>query len=781
MEHVHAFYSKIDFGELEVVIEKTSEVVATNLERSLSSRKELATNTKEFRSNPIEQQLQQLGTFVKKYQVEVDDLTARALYAEKAFQKLALAFGRAPDPTPILKTAMVQLPKVKELRKKNKILKEEVSELEKEFDGLSNQDITIRELQLQIQSLEQGNDTKVQGIAAQHVEELELEFQEKAKILEEEKELLTKKIQTIRTNEIEAQTRADVVESQLFAAKSRAEENVAALTFDLELMTTETKRVQEKCTELELQLAESNGNRNQGRNGGSGGSGGSGSSRSSGDGSGGSGGSGGTATKEHEKETIALRDEVIVKNAQLMRAKAEVEKWKALSKRNSSSTVARASPVQVIEEGLELSKAYDTVKSYREQMIAFNKQVMLVAKRIGAGGDTGDTSATGDNDIVSERRESSERIDEKEHTWQKPQKDGMDGMDGMGNNKEVNLERLHHVLLSIGRQYETKTTNLRNDVALKEIELHSLQQTMVEKEKEMQRQGTLINTLEQEIETTGHIETSNGTTGTPRHTSLKTLSNDEGTAASSVSLNKSASLLANMLVDASGSSSPLFLTTTPSRSSSSSSSSSSFSSSPMPASASPSTGSMVSILTAQRDRYRERVHELELKVAASSLPSKSSSRGEGRNRTDYDQLYKENLKLNLQLQKMTKNNNNNNNNRRSTTATMLGDLELGTPMGGGGGERGGSNINRKRKDNRHSSATASMNPLDTMLYSIARLVMMNKYSRLIVFGYVLLLHGVLFLTLHNWSHAHHLAHQMGSTAVVVTHKSLARAKFVGSQ
>ena len=187
----------------------------------------------------------------------------------------------------------------------------------------------------------------------------------------------------------------------------------------------------------------------------------------------------------------------------------------------------------------------------------------------------------------------------------------------------------------------------------------------------------------------------------------------------------------------------------------------------------------MSILTAQRDRYRERVHELELKVAASSLPSKSSSRGEGRNRTDYDQLYKENLKLNLQLQKMTKNNNNNS--RRSTTATMLGDLELGTPMGGGGGERGGSNINRKRKDNRHSSATASMNPLDTMLYSIARLVMMNKYSRLIVFGYVLLLHGVLFLTLHNWSHAHHLAHQMGSTAVVVTHKSLARAKFVGSQ
>lgn len=78
---------------------------------------------------------------------------------------------------------------------------------------------------------------------------------------------------------------------------------------------------------------------------------------------------------------------------------------------------------------------------------------------------------------------------------------------------------------------------------------------------------------------------------------------------------------------------------------------------------------------------------------------------------------------------------------------------------------------------KNNSSTSTMNPLDSMLYSIARLVMMNRYSRLIVFGYIILLHGVLFLTLHNWSHANHLAHHMDQT--VVTSKSLAKAKFVG--
>jgi hypothetical protein len=65
-----------------------------------------------------------------------------------------------------------------------------------------------------------------------------------------------------------------------------------------------------------------------------------------------------------------------------------------------------------------------------------------------------------------------------------------------------------------------------------------------------------------------------------------------------------------------------------------------------------------------------------------------------------------------------------------------------------------------------------------MLYSIARLVMMNKYSRLIVFGYLILIHAVLFLTLHHWSHANHLAHRLDQTAALSS-KLQAKAKFIG--
>ena len=186
LSEISQFWTTFDLSTWSEIIPKTSEVIGDNQTRSLDSRKELATATKKFRQRPLEERLSTLGSFVKKYQREVDELTARALYAENAFVKLAKALDNAPDPALMLQKAYQQLPKVKELKRKNKRLEDEVKELEKEFDGLSNQDITIRELQIQIQALERGTDTKIEGLAAQHVEELEFEFEEKTKELDKD-------------------------------------------------------------------------------------------------------------------------------------------------------------------------------------------------------------------------------------------------------------------------------------------------------------------------------------------------------------------------------------------------------------------------------------------------------------------------------------------------------------------------------------------------------------------------------------------------------------------
>ena len=64
------FWRSFDLPTWSEVLIKTSEVVQINQNRSLTSRKSLAVATKTFRSRPVEERLQDLGKFVKKYQTK---------------------------------------------------------------------------------------------------------------------------------------------------------------------------------------------------------------------------------------------------------------------------------------------------------------------------------------------------------------------------------------------------------------------------------------------------------------------------------------------------------------------------------------------------------------------------------------------------------------------------------------------------------------------------------------------------------------------------------------
>ena len=769
------FWRSFDLPTWSEVLIKTSEVVQINQNRSLTSRKSLAVATKTFRSRPVEERLQDLGKFVKKYQIEVDDLTARALYAENSFSKLAAALNNAPDPAPILKKASIQLPKVKELKRKNKKLQEEVQELEKEFDGLSNQDITIRELQLQIQSLESGNDNKIEGIAAQHIEDLEYEFEEKNKILEEEKISINKKVILLRASEIEAQTRADVVESRLFAVQSRAEENVAALEYDLELEQLETKRIREKCADLELQLNDKNStmitspksNQNNSNNH---------SNNHSTNIDSRSGSSGGT-TSISEDDIHALRDEIVLKNAQLMRAEAEIEKYQILM--NSTGVVSSNAMIEkkqrnetqetdttTVVSRNEWQNTCQSEKVHREQLKQTEAIILKVAQRL-----LGRKNVKNVKNVKSENDNDAD--EDKEEDKDVNDKDVNDNEDKNGNgnallSSAVNVSELQHVLNEICQKYESTTTNLRNKLDISQNDTRTLEKNINHQHQEIQQLNQLITTLEKEATSTTTATTTTATTAAMsknrnmhQHTEQSELEQK-----SKQPYDKTASLLETVLVKS--------IKSINTKTSTGSNGSNGARANPLPlspsSSSSPSTISMVQVLTAQRDRYREKVQVLEQKVASFNTISATNSNtttSSKRNIGDYDRLYKENLKLNVQISKLNKKMNvlRNNVNRQGNGTGSEYDLEEGNR---------GLQKSRGTKGRNTAASSSTLNGCDKILLSLGRLLMMNRYSRLIIFGYIGLLHCVLFLTLHNFSHSSYVAHHHSMSS-----KNRLKAKFRG--
>jgi homeobox protein cut-like len=81
--------------------------IAKRQESSLSSRKELAEHTKEFKKGVSAELFKQVAPLLKKYQLEIDALTARSKQSEGAFLDIFQKLQDAPDPSSLLADSVV--------------------------------------------------------------------------------------------------------------------------------------------------------------------------------------------------------------------------------------------------------------------------------------------------------------------------------------------------------------------------------------------------------------------------------------------------------------------------------------------------------------------------------------------------------------------------------------------------------------------------------------------------------------------------------------------------
>ena len=334
------FWREFDLEMRQDVLAKTVEVVAENERRSLAHRKELSASTKAFRGMPQDDRLKRLGPFVKSWQREVDDLTARAQFAEKHLLELARELARAPSNTgAICAAAETDLPVAAELRRKNNTLRDEIKELEKEFEGLSNQDITIQQRGA-IATREGEHEDKVEEVADARMESSRMSLTRK--VAAEEDANLKRQATAARELEVQAQTRADVAESRLFAERSRAEEQLATLQSDLEELSKAQVAAVARAESAEQRLALldagvkknipiAGSSRRKAATGGD----------KKGDGI--EAGSGESGESEAQQQLLQhLQDELMVKNAQLLRSAAELEKLRASNAAGKTSEKSAA-------------------------------------------------------------------------------------------------------------------------------------------------------------------------------------------------------------------------------------------------------------------------------------------------------------------------------------------------------------------------------------------------------------------------------------------------------
>ncbi|KAJ2448981.1 hypothetical protein GGF42_004925, partial [Coemansia sp. RSA 2424] len=149
--------------------------IIDNQKSSLQERRRLSERTKEFRAIPDDQKASEFKPLLKAYQNEIDALTKRIKFAETSFLQLFKSLSEAPDPEPFIASLVEE----RRLAVAHASARADAERAETRADALAAETAGLREqarnadaLQRQVDTLHAGMDAAVREQTAQREREI---------------------------------------------------------------------------------------------------------------------------------------------------------------------------------------------------------------------------------------------------------------------------------------------------------------------------------------------------------------------------------------------------------------------------------------------------------------------------------------------------------------------------------------------------------------------------------------------------------------------------------
>jgi homeobox protein cut-like len=195
-----------------------------------------------------------LRPIIRRYQQEVDRLTARANDAETAFLSLYKVLATVMDPVPALNQALSLQSKAQratQLELENAKLAKELDNIRKESLEIQNQEVTVRRLQDTIAHYESHLMSLVNEKVAQHTQTLRAEYQRTLDThIEREKELSAALAKAEEQRALTQQL-LDQTQQQLLHLTRRHQEELSSKQAEMELLVTEIERTNTRLATLQ--------------------------------------------------------------------------------------------------------------------------------------------------------------------------------------------------------------------------------------------------------------------------------------------------------------------------------------------------------------------------------------------------------------------------------------------------------------------------------------------------------------------------------------------------
>ncbi|KAF7782308.1 hypothetical protein Agabi119p4_1684 [Agaricus bisporus var. burnettii] len=249
-----ATWREINLAELQRTLDAQGIEVVDNQKESVIGRKALADKTKEFKKIPDTEKLNAFKGLLKAYQAEIDNLTKRSKASENAFLHVYKILAEAPDPYPLLETAVDQAVKVAEALEQEtelKRLREENVELRKRVDDFSSVESAKKKLESKVESLEFKMEDMIQEKVVQKTNELNATYDEKLRNYEEREQDLQRQLTLTRNQLKDLRMSNDTNQAKLIDHSQRQDQEVVAKLAELDMTVAELEAATSRVATVE--------------------------------------------------------------------------------------------------------------------------------------------------------------------------------------------------------------------------------------------------------------------------------------------------------------------------------------------------------------------------------------------------------------------------------------------------------------------------------------------------------------------------------------------------
>ena len=245
LSSVLQFWKTFDLPSVQHSLDQTAADLASRQDDSDASRRKLVEQMKVFKRSSTEEVRKSVAQLLKSFQTEIDSLTKRSKSSETDFLNLYKKVIELPNPVTALDQAEVYYKKnqrLNDVETENQKLRETLTEYNKEFAEVKNQEVTIKALKEKVKELEKGSSDHAKKVIDEKQEELNKEFAEREKKLHEAQFIAATKLSEAEQKVATLQSALDASQSELFNLKAKYDEETAAKHAELEMIVADLDR-----------------------------------------------------------------------------------------------------------------------------------------------------------------------------------------------------------------------------------------------------------------------------------------------------------------------------------------------------------------------------------------------------------------------------------------------------------------------------------------------------------------------------------------------------------